>query len=312
MGQRPNSDKPISRAEIREIEEKANQGKAHYQNEYGMMLVLGNYVPEDIEKAVEYFRKAAAQDHPEAIWNYACYLMKDPRGPLDKDKGLEVLTLACEKGIPYILNQLGYMYLHGIDVKRDEEKGQELLRRGADAGSPNAQFNLGTFYALKQDEELDALAFELVEKAAKADLSDAICVLGVFYIKGLGCEQDVDKGLELINLAVDQDNGIAMVVLGEFYESGEFFEQDYALARHYFGKAVSLGKLRAYAPMAKLLWKGLGGPKDLDAAFPLYQAALLGGISGIYQEYHAFMTEYAKSLEEAGRPLPDVSGRFST
>lgn len=286
--------------EINEIKRQAQAGSAPHQNQYGLLLALGQFVPKNKSQAVEYFKKASDQDNPEGMWNYCKYLLYDPDGPADVAQALEILLRGCEKGYPFILNQMAYFYQHGHYVEKNLEKAVELFRRGAELGSPQAQFNLATMYASGEGLEFSEFeAFEWLEKAAyDGDFVEAIGTLGEFYALGIGCLQDLDKGLELLEMAVGRDHPNSMFALGSFYYKGEIVERDYDQARFYLGKAVNRGFLQAYPIMASLLAQGLGGPKDLETAKRLLQAGAKAGLADCAEAYQSLLKEPARDCDQ--------------
>ncbi|MDR2302026.1 MAG: sel1 repeat family protein [Deltaproteobacteria bacterium] len=305
------SNKPISRPEFSEIQRQANEGSATHQNQLGEILALGRFGPVNKPEAVKYFRLAAKGGDPGAIWNLARYLMDDPEGPRDDAQAMEVLSLGCDQGYPFILNQVGYFYQHGIHVGQNLEKALELYRRAAEMGYPQAQFNLGSMYCYGHGVEQNEFeAFGWIEKAAGADFDEAIRALGEFLVLGVGCLQDVDRGLELLNACVGRNNPTAMFSLGCLYENGEILGQDYAKARFYLDRAIKLGFLPAFPVMAHLLENGLGGPKDLENAKRFYQTAAQKGLPGADEAYLRFLEEHEKSGESAPAPGTDPSKKL--
>ena len=59
------------------------------------------------------------------------------------------LTRAADQGHAESQFYLGYLYYHGICVRKDQAKASELWRRAADQGHPHAQFRLGLMYMPK-------------------------------------------------------------------------------------------------------------------------------------------------------------------
>jgi TPR repeat protein len=89
------------------MERAAQRGDAFAQLNLAAHLATGDEVERDHKRAVFWYRKAAAQKEPEAIYN------------------------------------LGLMQLFGEGLKADVERGMRMLERAARLGSPDAQQLLG-------------------------------------------------------------------------------------------------------------------------------------------------------------------------
>lgn len=117
------------------------------------------------------------------------------------------------------LNDTGYKYQLGIEVKRDYEKAAECYRAAAEHGIPEAITNLGYCYERGLGVEQDyARAFALYSKAAELGEYTAINNLGWCYEQGLGVEQDYDKAYELYSRAAEGGNSLA-------YENMRYLEE---------------------------------------------------------------------------------------
>jgi len=96
----------------------------------------GTGAPNDEPKAIEWYKKAVAQNHIEATYDLAsCYLI-------------------------------------GQCTKPDIEEALKLMDKAAKAGYSNAQFELGTFYnegigSIKQDKEEAAKWFKKVQHQSR-------------------------------------------------------------------------------------------------------------------------------------------------
>jgi TPR repeat protein len=76
-------------------------------------------------------------------------LPKDRRQELPHDYSLEAIQrarLAADNGDPIAQNKVGLEFVFGPELSRNQEEGCKLLRRAAEQGYAEAQFNLGNLY----------------------------------------------------------------------------------------------------------------------------------------------------------------------
>jgi uncharacterized protein len=89
-----------------------DQGLAEAQTSVGWMYGTGIGVPKDYVEAVNWYKKAAAQDFASAQFD------------------------------------LGVLYTNGLGISQDYAKAAEWYRKAADQGYPEAQLSLGNVYRL--------------------------------------------------------------------------------------------------------------------------------------------------------------------
>jgi TPR repeat protein len=77
--------------------------------------------------------------------------------PQDFAKAVNWYRLAAEHGFGHALNNLGKMYEKGLGVARDYAEAATCYRRAAERGYAPAQFNLGIMYAAGQGVPQDYL-----------------------------------------------------------------------------------------------------------------------------------------------------------
>nr|HPR90113.1 tetratricopeptide repeat protein [Synergistaceae bacterium] len=127
-------------------EEKALMGDIEAQNELGWMYDTGEGMPENVEEAVKWYRKAAEQGNSVAQANLAWMYEKGRGVPLDLQLAVEWYSKAAEQGLPRAQNNLGVLYEYGTGVPKDEKKAVELYTKAAEQGYVIAQTNLGWMY----------------------------------------------------------------------------------------------------------------------------------------------------------------------
>ncbi len=139
----------------------------------------------------------------------------------------------------------------------------DSLRKAADQGIANAQFNLGAAYYNGQGVPQDyAQAAVWYRKAAEQGNSEAQYYLGVAYENGQGVQQDDAQAAVWFRMAGDQGNVQAQYNLGVMYHNGQGVRQDDAQAAIWFRKAAEQGMANAQNNLGAMYHDGLGVPKD--------------------------------------------------
>jgi len=123
---------------------------------------------------------------------------------LRPDQEAQLLALA-DLGDTRSMLGLAYMRLNPNEGRFDPKAAVDFLTRAADAGSPEAQFELAKLYergtGVAQDE---AKALALYRSAAEQNFADAINDLGfMHYQGGLGLPADPGKALRYFERAAD-------------------------------------------------------------------------------------------------------------
>src|SRR5262249_43815719 len=151
-------------------------------------------VPLDYAKAREWYEKAAAKDHAQAMYN------------------------------------LGMLFANGQGVVQDLTKTHELYGKAAAKDEAAAMNGLGTLYhdgeGVTQDH---AKAHEWYGKAAAKDYADAMANLGVLFANGLGVPVDYAKARDWLEKAAAKGDARAKMYLGllpvrEAFTAGRYAE----------------------------------------------------------------------------------------
>lgn len=124
----------------------AQLGHAGAQNYLGELYLRGTGVPQDVTKAVYWWRKAAEQGFAEAHLNLGVVYLYG-RGVRQNDKqGVNWFRKAAELGHAYAQWYLGGMYISGIVLPQDGEQAVYWWRKAAEQGDVAAREFLGTWY----------------------------------------------------------------------------------------------------------------------------------------------------------------------
>lgn len=140
----------------------------------------------------------------------------------------------------------GLKHLHGVDGPVDLQAAADLLRKAANGGHADAQYNLGMMYykghGVKSD---DAEAFAWLNKAADQKHPLALCVLGLAYLTGDGVDRDLESAHDYLTQSAEQDYAEAQYNLGLMYAKGDGVAKNPDKAKKLLQRASSQGHQRA-------------------------------------------------------------------
>lgn len=116
----------------------------------------------------------------------------------DIEKAVDYYKRAAIEGELNALTDLAYLLENGKYVNKDVKEAYKLLKIAADRHFPRALNNLGImlFNHLIQDKDGDRKAFEYFQRAADQGYAKAFTNLGICYEKGRGISKSIHKALE--------------------------------------------------------------------------------------------------------------------
>ncbi|KAG0218436.1 hypothetical protein BGX33_007398 [Mortierella sp. NVP41] len=214
---------PHTRAEdITDIFVMAKQGDAVAQVKLATAYKTGsNGLSQNYESAMDWFLKAATQDHPEA-WVQIGMLYEIGLGVVqDFSKAMESYLRSVDQGYAKAQFNLGHMYGQGLGVLQDHSKAVEWYRMAAGQSYASAQSNLG---------------FIVASQVCEQGYSRAKSHLGFLYENDLGFPRDDAMAREWYSRSADQGYAGAQFKLGTIYFNGNGVPQDYAKAMEWYLK----------------------------------------------------------------------------
>ncbi|MDR1396360.1 MAG: hypothetical protein LBJ14_01290 [Desulfarculales bacterium] len=184
--------------------------------------------------------------------------------------------LAAGQGGQQDMSQLGYLYLIGCGVERDEEQGFQWSLAAARLGQPEAQFNTAYCYYLGRGAEVSYYyAIYWFEQAGRNGSARARLSLADLYTSAPPPYRDYHKAFLLYKEETAQSNAAdAWVGLGEAYERGRGVKRDYRQAALCYEKASRQFHDLGYHYLGHLYLNGQGVTKDLDKAYDLFLSAV--------------------------------------
>lgn len=300
--------------------------------ELGEAYYEGKGVPQDLSKAVEWYRKGAEQGDATAQFYLAFSYASGEGVPEDLGKAVEWYRKAAEQGDAFAQYALGWSYANGLGVSQDYVAAVEWYRKAAEQGLAEAQTEMGWHFAegagLPQDY---AKAVEWTRKAAAQGSVSAQYNLGLAYAGGQGVAQDYAASVEWFRKAAEQGDAAAQYALGLSYAQGLGVEADPAKANELFGQSCTGGFEEACDVLEPSVEDLLAAPADAIAQGYLVmetRLALMAMIDGtdftlqtpegeitkgsadfFRQKFEGRKSLYRQAIEQRGYP-DDLAGKY--
>jgi TPR repeat protein len=174
----------------------------------------------------------------------------------------------AEAGDPNAQYNLGLLYARGQGVPRDYGKAAEWYRKAADSGVAAAEYNLGVMYANGQGVERNqSEASRWFSKAAEQGVTAAQINLGRIYDEGEGASRNPAEAEKLYRQAAAQGVADAAFNLGVMYDLGQGVPRSYDEALKWYRQAADAGYAAALTNIAILYYNGQGVKRDLAECY---------------------------------------------
>ena len=244
--------------------------------EYNIMLQeadkIINLSTGDKEKAVEIYKKFAAQGNMYAIAGLGLCYCYAKGVECDIKKGIELIKQAIKAENPKGYNVMGLCYKRGIGVERNLEKSVEYFLISAKLGFAAGQCNLGVAFltgkGISKDYEKSVL---WLEKAVEQDQASAFGLLGKCYREGKGVAKNLIKGFELTKIAASQGCVLFQYELGNCYYNGCGTKQNYKQAVYWYQKSANQGYANAQFSLGSCYANGTGVRQNYKEAVYWYR-----------------------------------------
>jgi TPR repeat protein len=131
--------KPADAAEkFAMVRSAAESGDLDAQRKLANYFIEGFGVAQDINAAIEWYKKAADAGDAIAMTQLGVLYDKGRGVPVDYTEAIRWYKPAAEKEEAQAQYNYGVLMYHGIGVERDLEQGREWIRRAANNGSQTA------------------------------------------------------------------------------------------------------------------------------------------------------------------------------
>lgn len=182
-------------------------------------------VSADFSKQIADLEAKAAKGDGEAAFELSKWYADDEA---TRDKSLEWVKKAAELNYPEAQFAMGYFLTNGLGFPKDERQGFEYYLKAANQGNPAAQASVGDEYLLgglvKKDEKEALRWYQL---SAKQDFATAVNNIGTFYLNGQGgLPKDSQKAMEWHVRAAFLNSPMAQNTVGINYAEGYGVEKN--------------------------------------------------------------------------------------
>ncbi len=168
---------------------------------------------------------------------------------------------------PGIQYWLGTAFRDGLGTDIDSVAAAEWIRRAAEQGLAEAQFEFAGMLMYGQGAPEDAAeAVEMFRRAAEQNYVDAQVALGVAYGDGTGVTKDLAESARWFREAAEQNSADAQCFLAEALAEVRGITKDLAEAAKWYPRAASQGIADAQFRLGRLYYQGRGVPEDLEQA----------------------------------------------
>ena len=138
--------------------------------------------------------------------------------------------------------------------ENDYDTAAAYFRKAADAGYPDAQYELGRCYATGKGVPADTMeAMKWYRKAADQKYGLAISEIALCYEQGIGVSRDLREAFEWYRKGAELGDANCQLYLGGCYETGVGTSKDTQKAMKWYTKAIANGNHIAEMHLASLL-----------------------------------------------------------
>jgi len=183
----------------------AHLGNALAQFKVAYKLCVGKGVEKDEAEALNWCRKAVAQDYAPAKSLLGRMYLNGRGVEQNYHEALNWILMSANQGYVYAQKLLGDLFLkgRGEEIPQDYQKAASWYRKAAENGNAEAQYQYGNMfyhgYGVDQD-YVEAVVW--FRKSAEQDNPDALITLGDMYGKGIGVNKNLAECAKYLGLAM--------------------------------------------------------------------------------------------------------------
>ena len=177
-------------------------GRAAYM--YGYYHFKGKYLAEDDNKALGYFKQAAALKHPEGT-AYLAHCYSNGYGTEENlDLAVKYWITAADLGDTWAAGKAAHFYYKGVKVKKDIKLAAQLFKRAIEANEYSAASGYAE-YLKHESKDIHQIEQFIVflKKGVARDHDEAISELGHCYKTGIGVAKSPAKAAQYLKKYAD-------------------------------------------------------------------------------------------------------------
>lgn len=236
----------------------------------GIIYYNGEGVSRDLDKAIKYIEKAAANKSPHAMYMLGiAYLRQNKFGEDTLKVTKKLLDEAYELKSAYAAEYLAFLMLNDKKSGKEinEKKLLEYLEFGFESGIVGSLFQYGYIYenGIAVEKDLEK-AYYYYKNAADKGYVKAIVKIASWYKLGLFLQQDINESIKLYSKAAEYNDVEAIKSLIEIYELGIGNSKSDLKAVGYVFKLIDIDALKGKSKLAYYCMSGIGVEKDENRA----------------------------------------------
>lgn len=255
----------------------ADQGNAEALYLLGFAHESGQGAEASKEKALEFYRKAAAGKQKDAVYRMSFILLASEKEE-ERDQARQALETAAKDDPAVAARILGEAYLRGLlSPTADPDKAVFWWKSAADAGDVLSVLLLARFYEGQFGfPELKDAKESLTQYAKAAGLGNAgaMAALGSRLLSGDEKNRDEKKGREWLKKAIAAKEYSAYLALGDYEEN---VKKDLKAALAEYERGKDAGQMDCMLRTADFYLEGKGVEKDADRGMALLTKAAEAG-----------------------------------
>jgi TPR repeat protein/serine/threonine protein kinase len=251
----------------------AEGGNSQGMINWGLALEMAHGTRRDFAESCRWYKRAMDAGEVHAYYCYADMLENGKGVGKDEAEAARLFKIAADRGHARAQNKYGLSLEMGrLGLKKDLVEAVRYYKMASDQGSPQGMF----FYAdMLEDgkgvEKNIPEALKLYRLAASHGHSQSAGYYGFLLVKGEIVKRDVPHGLELIQAQASMGDYTAFMHLGRLYEEGWGVPKDLSKAFESYKKASDNGLANGRFQYARCLKDGIGCRADLPAAYQLFK-----------------------------------------
>lgn len=235
------------------LEEKATLGDPTAQFALGQLYQRGVSVPQDKEKAVEYYMQAIAQQDLKAEYTLGLFYLAGEGGTPDYQQALGWLNDAAFKGNPEAQYVLGHLFEEGRKgegdnwaIEPDAERAMAMYALAAFNQLPEGEYRLAEMMvrdktgslSVQEKQKRHALMKRLYQHAASKGIQQALLPLAFFDAMDQSKEKQA-HALDVAKQEAKSGNDKAALLYGMLLDRGIGTAPDKSEAIYWYQKAKS-------------------------------------------------------------------------
>ncbi len=199
-----------------------------------------------VEKAMEYYDKAAAKGQLQATNNLGFLIAGTSKDPEKQKLGIAMIKKAADAGNNPARRNMAQIYLQGLGGEgRDVDAAEKLLTMAANEKDADAAFALSQFYMGQggKEKQNDESGWKWLTTAAEGGNANALDTLGTLYFQGgkvgaKSIDKDEKKAVEKFERLAEDKNPVGLRKMATLWETGTSVTKDFTKAFEAYRQAA--------------------------------------------------------------------------